>query len=112
MSIGIDNLKLVAKTGVQLGQLIATSFEDNKLTLTEAFGFFPILMGIPDILKKKADIKAEWKDLDTDERGQIKAYVADELRLPNNPSLERKIEKGVNLFFDAADFGAEFKKTA
>ena len=46
--IGIENLKLVAKTGVQLGQQIATTFEDSKITLQEAFAFLPILMSIPE----------------------------------------------------------------
>lgn len=112
MSVGIENLKLVAKAGVDLGQKISTVFEDNKITLTEAFGFFPVLMGIPDILKKKEEIKAEWKDLDSAERAEIKAFVAVELSLPNNPALERKIEKGIGLVLDLADFASEFKKPA
>lgn len=110
--IGIENLKLVAKAGVSLGETIATVFEDNKITITEAFGFLPVLMGIPDILKKKADIQAEWKDLDSDERDEIKAFVASELSLPNNPALERKIEKGIGLVLDIVDFSHEFKKKA
>lgn len=110
MSIGIDNLKLVAKSGIQLGQLTATTFEDNKITLTEAFAFIPVLMGIPDLLKKKSEIKAEWKDLDTAERNEIKLFVSSELNIPNNPSLERKIEKGISLILDVVDFASEFKK--
>lgn len=109
---GIENLKLVAKAGVDLGEKIATVFEDSKISLTEAFGFFPILMGIPDILKKKEEIKSEWKDLDSVEREEIKAYVAAELSLPNNPALERKIEKGISLILDIMDFASEFKKAA
>lgn len=108
--IGIENLKIVAKAGVSLGQQIATTFEDDKITLQEAFAFLPILMGIPDIIKKKAEIKAEWKDLDGAERGEIKTFVATELSLPNNPGLERKIEKGIALILDILDFIAEFKK--
>lgn len=110
--LGIENLKLVAKAGVDLGEKIATVFEDNKITLTEAFGFLPTLMEIPDILKKKAEIKAEWADLDTAEREEIKAFVAAELSLPNNPALERKIEKGIGLVLDIIDFTSEFKKAA
>lgn len=110
MPLGIENLKLVAKAGVDLGEKLATVFEDNKITLTEAFGFLPTLMDIPDILKKKADIKAEWADLDSAERNEIKTYVAAELSLPNNPALERKIEKGISLILDVIDFTSEFKK--
>ena len=110
--LGIENLKLVAKAGVDLGEKIATVFEDNKITLTEAFGFLPVLMNIPDVLKKKAEIKAEWADLDTAEREEIKAYVAAELSLPNTPALERKIEKGISLVLDIMDFTSEFKKAA
>lgn len=111
MAIGIENLKLVAKTGVDLGKKLADTFEDGKITLPEGFVLLTGLMGIPDILQKKAEIKAEWKDLDTDERNQIKAYVATELSIPNNPGLERKIEKGIALIFDILDFINEFKKT-
>ncbi len=108
--VGIENLKLVAKTGVDLGEKIATTFEDSKITMQEAFGFLPILMGVPDIISKKEAIKAEWKDLDDAERDDIKAYVAVELSLPNNPALERKIEKGISLVLDVVDFVGEFKK--
>lgn len=111
MAIGIENLKLVAKSGVDLGQKIATTFEDGKITLPEGFNLLTGLMGIPDLLQKKAEIKAEWKDLDAAERNEIKAYVAAELSIPNNPSLERKIEKGIALIFDILDFINEFKKT-
>ena len=110
MAIGIDNLKLVAKSGVTLGQKLAATFEDGKITLAEGFDLLTGLMGIPDLIKKKAEIKAEWVDLDSQERGEIKAFVAMELSLPNNPDLERKIEKGFNLIFDILDFISEFKK--
>ena len=95
MAIGIDNLKLVAKSGVTLGQKLAATFEDGKITLAEGFDLLTGLMGIPDLIKKKAEIKA---------------FVAMELSLPNNPDLERKIEKGFNLIFDILDFISEFKK--
>lgn len=110
MAIGIENLKLVAKSGVDLGTKLAETFEDGKITLPEGFNLLTGLMGIPDLLKRKAEIKAEWKDLDTDERNQIKAYVAAELKIPNNPGLERKIEKGIALILDILEYINEFKK--
>lgn len=106
----IENLKLVAKTGVDLGGKLAETFEDNKITWQEAFSIITNLMTIPEILKKKEEIKAEWKALTSAQRDELKVYIADELSIPNNPALERKIEKGTFLILDVLDYISEFKK--
>jgi len=107
---GVENLKIVAKAGVDLGTKIGEVFADGKVSGSEALSFLPVLLAIPGIVEKKADIKAEFKDLDATERVEIQQYVAAELQLPNNPALERKIEKGINIIVAVLDLVDEFKK--
>lgn len=105
-----ENLKLVAKTGVDLVERVTEVFADGKISGAEAFSFLPVLMSVPGILEKKDQIKAELKALDTAGRADLQAYVAEELELPNNPALERKIEKGSAVILAVLDLVDEFKK--
>lgn len=107
-----ENLKLVAKAGVDLVEKISEVFADGKISGAEAFSFLPVLLAVPGILEKKEEIKAEIKALDAAGRADIRQYVADELELPNNPALERKIEKGAGVIVAILDLVDEFKKPA
>lgn len=106
-----DNLKMVAKFGIQFGENVANVLEDSKISAGEAFSFLPILMSVPGILEKKAEIKAEWEGRTTESMQDLNLYIQTELSLPNKP-LEAKIEKGVTAVLAVLDLVAEFQKPA
>jgi len=51
--IGIDNLKIVAKAGVDLGTKIGEVFADGKVSGSEALSFLPVLLAIPGIVESR-----------------------------------------------------------
>lgn len=109
--IGIENLKAVAKFGIELGEKAADALADGKITASEAFGFLPTLMAIPDILSRKDAIVAEFKDLSGDERYELNAFIQAEFDIAND-ALENKIEKGLNAVVAVLDLVSAFQKPA
>lgn len=109
--IGIENLKLVAKTGIDLGEKAAQVFADGKVTLPEGLEFLPVLMGVPGILEKKAEIVAEFKDLDGAERTELNNYIQAEFDIAND-ELENKIEKALTAVVAVLDLVTAFQKPA
>ena len=108
MALGIDNLKMVVKFGVQLGQDVAKIFADGKVTTIEGLSLLPDLMGIQGIIQAKSDIAAEFKDLSTDERAELNAYIQEEFDLDDDV-LEAKIEKSIAAALSILDLIAAFK---
>ena len=106
--LGIENLKLVAKFGITLGQDAARILADGKVTAIEGLSLLPDLMGISGILSAKDDIAAEFKDLDTAERAELNAYIASEFDLANDV-LEAKIEKSIAAAISILDLVSVFK---
>lgn len=111
MSVGIENLKKVAKFGIDLGEKTASVFEDGKVSTMEAFGFLPVLMDIPGIIEKKDDIIAEFKDLSTEERTELNAFIQAEFDIADD-ALETKIEKGLTAVVAILDLMSAFQKPA
>lgn len=104
-----ENLKLVAKFGIEFGENAARVLEDGKISGTEAFSFLPILMQVPGILDKKAEIKAEWSQRTTESMAELNSWIQGELNLPN-PATEAKIEKGVTAILAVLDLVDVFQK--
>lgn len=104
-----DNLKLVAKFGIEFGENVARVLEDGKISGGEAFSFLPILMSVPGILEKKGEIKTEWEARTTESLAELNIYIQAELNLPSQ-STEAKIEKGVTAILSVLDLISEFQK--
>lgn len=111
MALGIDNLKVVAKFGIDLGEKAAAILADGKMQGAEVFELLPVLMAIPGILQKKTEIVAEFKDMTTDERTQLNSYIQEEFDIPND-QLEMKIEKGLTAVVAILDLVTAFQKPA
>lgn len=111
MAIGISQLKTVAKFGIDLGEQASSALADNKISAQEAFGFLPVLMGIPGIIQQKDQIVAEFKDLDNVERLELNQYIHQEFDIAND-ELENKIEKGLNAVVAVLDLVSAFQKPA
>lgn len=111
MAIGIENLKTVAKFGIDLGENISAALADSKITLSEAVSLLPTVMSLPGIIEKKADIVAEFKDLDSAERSELNAYIAAEFDIADD-ELENKIEKGLSAVVAVLDLVSAFQKPA
>lgn len=109
--LGIENLKVVAKFGIDLGEKAASVLADGKMTGNEVFELLPVLMSIPGILQKKDAIVAEFKDLSTDERAELNAFIQLEFDIPND-QLETKIEKGLTAVVAVLDLVTAFQKPA
>lgn len=109
--MGIDQLKIVAKFGIDLGEAFAAALADKKITLQEALGFLPTVMALPGILQAKDQIVAEFKDLDMAEREELNKYIQTEFDIAND-QLENKIEKGLIAAVAVLDLIEAFQKPA
>ena len=106
-----ENLKVVAKFGIDLGENVAKALEDGKFSGAEVFGFLPILMSVPGILEKKDAIKSEWAGRTSESMAELNAYIQSEFSLPN-PATEAKIEKSLSAIVAILDLVSEFQKPA
>ena len=94
---GIEQLKQAALLAVKFANAWAEAAEDGKLTLWEKIelgvkgGKLPVF-----IYNHFKDLKAEFKDLDESEKGEIVGYVAAELELPS-AELSQIVEESFDL---------------
>lgn len=93
----IDQLKKAVKFGTDIGNHFATSLEDKKLTLAEGLGFATPLFQLPDLYNNRQEILAQAKDVDSAEGVELRTYVRDELKIPNE-LVEKTIDSGINAF--------------
>lgn len=91
--VGIETLKQVAVALISLAKVTEDSLADG-FQLTDSFAYFPVLVTLPGILKKKNDIVAEFKDLDPAERAELLSFVETTLVL-SNKGLEDVVEKAL-----------------
>lgn len=109
--LGIENLKNVAKFGIELGEKTASILEDGKVSALEALGYLPVLLAVPGIIEHKDDIIAEFKDLSKDERDELNEFIQDEFDIADD-ELELKIEKSLTAAVAILDLISAFKKPA
>lgn len=111
MALGIENLKMVAKFGIQLGEDASKVLADGKVTAMEGLSLLPDLMGISGILENKQAIADEFKDLTSDERAELNKYIAEEFDIADDV-LEIKIEKSIAAAVAVLDLVSVFKAAA
>lgn len=102
--LGINNLKKAVVSAVNLGEKIEKNLlDDGKISLTEALGIgatsFTDIIGI---IRSGKEIKAEFIDLDEDEKEELVDLVTEELDLEND-KIEEVIEKAIEFLSSLAD---------
>lgn len=97
-TLPIDQLKKAIKFGTDIGNHFATSLEDKKLTLAEGLGFATPLFQLPDLYNNRQAIIAQAKDIDSAEAVELRTFVRDELKIPDD-LVEQAIDDGINWFF-------------
>jgi len=93
MEKGIENLKNALTTLIKVGEQIdAATSDDGKISLWEGtqIGFKAI--GFVKVFKNAKEIKAEYLDLDSNEKQELISFVTEELDISNDV-LEEKIEQ-------------------
>jgi len=93
----IDQLKKAIKFGIDFGNHLSSSLEDKKITLAEGLGFATPLFQLPDLYNNRVAIIAQAKDVDSAEGIELRTYVRDELKIPNE-LVEDAIDSGINWF--------------
>ena len=78
---GIENLKLAVAWGISLGSQIDKSLEDKKFRWFEAFGFVDELQALAELLPHIEDMAEEFRDLDTEEKNELVAFVSQEFNV-------------------------------
>lgn len=93
-TLGIENIKKVLKSIIDIGENIAEVMEDKKVQWIELPGFIPELLQIPGALKAIPHLKGELADMSAVEKEELIAYIASELDLTNDKA-EAAIENAV-----------------
>lgn len=100
MPLGTDNLKKLITLGLKITKQIQASLEDKKFQLIELVNFIDELMLVPGVVSSWEDIKAEWQDLEEEERVELHDHFALEFDIPNDKVeafIENALLQGVSL---------------
>ena len=81
--LGIENLKTLVKAGLNLGQKVAKSLDDKKVSFFEAIGLVPEVFAAIGVAKSWNEVKAEIADLTSAETDELEEYVVAEFDIPN-----------------------------
>ena len=81
--LGIENLKKLVKAGLNLGEKVASSLKDKKISFFEAIGLVPEVFTAIGVVKTWAEVKAEVADLTPEETLELEQYVVAEFDIPN-----------------------------
>ena len=93
MAVGIENLKKAVMLGAQLGNLVGKSINDKGLDLLlDAKSLFEVMPQAKDAFAHMDLMKAELADLDAQERTDLYAEFAKDLKLSQS-GVEMMVEK-------------------
>lgn len=90
---GIENLKKAALLAIQFGQQIEQSSKEG-FKITDLFSFVDEIAQLPGVIASKDQIVQEFKDLTSEERAELVAYIETTLTLENK-KVEELIEAGL-----------------
>lgn len=100
MEKDIDNLKEVLLCVLDIKETLKTVFEDNKVSLGEAFSFIEPIRKLGEIVADRKEIITELKDLSSEEKSELSEFInensSDEIV---NTSLDTLLNI-IDLFFD------------
>jgi hypothetical protein len=105
--LGIEKLKQVVGLVVAFGQKIESTTADG-FQVADLFQFIGEFAQIPDVVKSKDEIMAEFNDLDTTERAELTAFVENSLNLKNK-KVEGIIEAAFGLAISILDVVSKIK---
>jgi len=96
--LGIENLKIAAEAAINFGMKIEKNLvDDGKISVAEALGIGAGSFGdIVKVIKSGTQIKAEFIDLDDDEREELIDYIEEKFDLEND-KVEKVIEKSIEM---------------
>ena len=106
--VGIESIKDALKTVIKVGTTVEDALEDKKVNFFEAIAIAKNSIGLWGVVKDFPNIKAEFLDLDGDEKQELIEYFADELDLDND-AVEVIIEKCFDFIINATAFLEIFK---
>ena len=109
MSLGIEKLKLAVGFGIKLTESLVEKLDDKKLTLAEALGLLPNLVGVVDVIKSADEIWDELKDLKEDELDELHQYVVDEFDVAED-DVEEVVEDAFSLVAAIGNLAFSIKK--
>lgn len=101
---GVESLIKAIKYIGTVGKAIKTSLEgDNKITITDAVNFMPVLIATPGFISAIVDVPAELADTITeDEKMQIISAIKETALIPEN--VEEAVDTAIKIVFDIKNF--------
>lgn len=88
---------------------LGLALQDGKISLGDATYFIAALRDLPAGLSGLGEIPAEIKDLDDDEKAELKQLIEQNLDIPQD-QIEQYLEAALKLLISAADLLKFFKK--
>ena len=112
--MNIENIKTVLAFVIGIGERVdKVTAEDSaggkKITGGEWLGSAVLLTGVPGLLKSIPEFLPEFKDLDSEEKAELKDFVNTEFDIAND-KLESVIEKAVGIAIELSNIAQLFSK--
>lgn len=109
--LGIEKLKMALIAAIKLGEKIENKYaDDGKISLGEALSVGAGSFGdVVKVIKAGKQIKAEYLDLDDNERDELTALIKEELDLAND-RVENIVEKAVDFLISLEELIESMKK--
>ena len=98
---GVQNIKRVIGTSIEVAEAVSKIKADGKFTLLDIRHIFPLLDNIPGLIIAIPKIKDEYFDLDEAENAEIDQYVMDLLEV-DKPKVKKLIMHCLDLTLDMA----------
>jgi len=98
--MGIEELKDVVKSGLDIGQALSDGVQIGDLTA---------LLSLPAAITGISDVPAEIEDMDADEKVELFEFVQANFDIPND-RLEEVIEKAIIVVLDIYKIFLIFKE--
>lgn len=99
--LGVENLKVLVKFVVDLGESVDKAMEDKKINIMDLPLVMPLLAQVDDVAGAAKLVMPEAKDLDAEEMKVLVAFAKDELSLKEEKVeavIEKALEVGAKIF--------------
>lgn len=107
--LGIDSIKKSVAFAVDFGLKVADSLEDGKITFWESLGFVSNLKDIPEIVETLPQIKAEVKELSSEETSELLLYIKERFDFKGS-DVEEKVNASISFLESSAILIETLKK--
>ena len=103
----ITTLKKVAKETIELGESLSNALSDGKISFIEGIKIAWESKDLYYVYTNWETIKAEFKDMTSEESIELRDYIKTEFNL-ENAEAELKIEKSLDLIAAIVDYAKIF----